>query len=624
VVVTDATPPVCPSVTVCGPQNVTLTISSPVAGATYNWYNTGCLTGQQQTGFSPSFTTYASLSTTIYVTVTLPGCNESGCTAVTITVNSAAASITWTGATSTDWFDANNWGGCLPSCGTDVLIPSGTPHNPAIGFSGLSPNEIANCHTITLNNTASLTFSDSKAQLYVCGDFNHYGVLTMPSMGSVIFVGTSPQNYSRSSTGTGAFYNLVLNNTAASPSLTILDGAGYQDMNVATDGTFSFISGMIITKNTRTLNIKNTSPTSLAGYGTSMYVWGNLARSLAVNGYDFPVGNGNAYQLMNINFTVLSTLTSVTVSFDNPSNATGTGLPLTEASGTYSLILDNGGVNATTGYAGSLGGVWTVLPNVAVTTSVKYDMTLYGRNYDNAGGGFLSIIKRNTFCPGTWALDGTYITSSNSGNVVSAYRTGFTGFSQFAISPWIAPLPIELAVFEASCIHNKAQVNWVSATETNNAYYTVERSCGGGADFDSIAVINGAGNSSGPRQYNFTDTHYSGGTCYYRLRQTDFNGASTRSKVISLNCQEDLSLEIISIFPNPSSDKMNVFYNSPQSGTVRISLTDAIGKELFTSDIPCEPGLNKTSLDLNEYSNGIYFIRISNGSKFVVRKVAKQ
>jgi hypothetical protein len=327
---------------------------------------------------------------------------------------------------------------------------------------------------------------------------------------------------------------------------------------------------------------------------------------------------------MNINFTALSTLTSITVSFDNPANATGSGLPLTEASGTYSLLLDNGGVNATTGYAGSIGGVWTVLPNVAVTTAVTYDMTLYGRNYDNAGAGFLSIIKRNTFCPGAWTLDGTYITSSNSGNVVSAYRTGFTGFSQFAISPWTAPLPIELAVFEATCKDNQVLVNWVSASETNNAYYTLERSCGAGTDFDSITSIPGAGNSTTPRQYAYTDTRFPGGTCYYRLKQTDYNGAYSKSKVISVNCLEDMVFAIVNIFPNPATSEMNVFYNTPEAGNIRISLTDAIGKELMSSEVPAQIGLNKTKLDMNAYSNGIYFIKVSNGTKSFVRKVTKQ
>ncbi len=65
-----------------------------------------------------------------------------------------AATNTWTGGSSIDWFTNSNWSlGAVPLAADDVSIPSGTPFSPTIGAAG------AVAKMVTVNTGATLTVS---------------------------------------------------------------------------------------------------------------------------------------------------------------------------------------------------------------------------------------------------------------------------------------------------------------------------------------------------------------------------------------------------------------------------------------------------------------------------------
>jgi hypothetical protein len=59
----------------------------------------------------------------------------------------------------------------------------------------------------------------------------------------------------------------------------------------------------------------------------------------------------------------------------------------------------------------------------------------------------------------------------------------------------MVPVPIVLISFKTKIYNKSTNLNWITASETNNDYFTIERS-GDGSDFDAIGEIDGAGNSS--------------------------------------------------------------------------------------------------------------------------------
>lgn len=84
-------------------------------------------------------------------------------------------------------------------------------------------------------------------------------------------------------------------------------------------------------------------------------------------------------------------------------------------------------------------------------------------------------------------------------------------------------LPIELLSFTPEIKPDRILLNWTTGTEINNDYFTIERS----RDlygWEVMGFVEGAGNSSVPLSYSFSDMRPLDGLGYYRLKQTDFDG----------------------------------------------------------------------------------------------------
>ena len=299
-------------------------------------------------------------------------------------------------------------------------------------------------------------------------------------------------------------------------------------------------------------------------------------------------------------------------------------------------MIDNGGITTGTGYPGAFGGVWTVFTETvssdiydgvaSPTPTASYSMTLTGLNFDNGSpyGAYYSIMKRNPFCPQAWILDGSYWVSSGSASSISATRNGMTNFSQFAFAHHITPLPVELVAFDATCVNHNTVLSWITATESNNNYFTLERSCDENFfQYQTIATISGAGNSSTIKQYSFTDIN-SPGSCYYRLSQTDYNGAITQFTPITINCKENSDFNFVGALPNPADNELNVIFTDILSENIQLTITDMLSQTITTKTITSEPGLNKITLDVTDYSVGMYMVKLNNGNKSFMKKIVKK
>ncbi|MBK9320616.1 MAG: hypothetical protein IPM91_18695 [Bacteroidetes bacterium] len=61
-------------------------------------------------------------------------------------------------------------------------------------------------------------------------------------------------------------------------------------------------------------------------------------------------------------------------------------------------------------------------------------------------------------------------------------------------------MPIDLISFSGEALYNHNLLQWVTATETNNDYFTIEKSLNG-TSFEIIGNIDGAGNSTTLKHY---------------------------------------------------------------------------------------------------------------------------
>lgn len=173
-------------------------------------------------------------------------------------------------------------------------------------------------------------------------------------------------------------------------------------------------------------------------------------------------------------------------------------------------------------------------------------------------------------------------------------------------------LPVGLLEFETQCNNGKIDLSWKTASESNNDYFTIERSLDG-INFDEIATINGIGNSSQISNYRWVDEKPLTGITYYRLSQTDFDGKSTYLSVRSESCGE---VSEISISPNPFKNDFSLF--SKYAGN--ITLVDNMGKVVLEKTI----GSGSNSIQVNSVASGVYiaFIVLDNGSR-EIHKIVK-
>lgn len=163
-------------------------------------------------------------------------------------------------------------------------------------------------------------------------------------------------------------------------------------------------------------------------------------------------------------------------------------------------------------------------------------------------------------------------------------------------------LPIDLVSFNGRIVDkNNVYLTWVTASETNNKTFTVERS-ENGTTWQGIKVLNGAGNSTTQRTYDFTDAGLAVGMYYYRLKQTDISGAATYSNIIGAKITgRDNGISL--------SYRVNQLQFTGLGNTAGWQLT------LFNSAsavVMTTGSLTSSTIQLPGLATGIYFVRLIN------------
>lgn len=182
----------------------------------------------------------------------------------------------------------------------------------------------------------------------------------------------------------------------------------------------------------------------------------------------------------------------------------------------------------------------------------------------------------------------------------------------------LAVLPVTFATFTAAKFgENQVRLNWKTASEKNNAYFTVERSIDG-ATFKPIAKVTGAGNSAITRNYTFDDEKATEAVIYYRIKQTDFDGKSEYSVTRIVNMAL-LAAQQIQVYPNPFSNYFTINHNNNEEVTATIISID--GKTMDA--IVANQTTNAITFNTNNFAPGIYFVNITTASGTQIYKLIK-
>ncbi len=222
--------------------------------------------------------------------------------------------------------------------------------------------------------------------------------------------------------------------------------------------------------------------------------------------------------------------------------------------------------------------------------------------------------------PGAWGADGGF--RRNCDNTWTAVQmAGETPSTPLVCTLVSCVLPIELISFDAENNGNTNVIKWKTATETNNKYFSIERSANA-IDFYAIGQVNGAGNSGILKNYSFPDNNPINGIAYYRLKQVDFDGNFKYSNIVSvenINTNENK----LTIAPNPADNEIMIYMDCGSSTEEVVNIYDNKGNIVLSKIFTCSKGDNKTYLDIKELSSGIYMVLVSVENKFYKTRFIK-
>ena len=202
--------------------------------------------------------------------------------------------------------------------------------------------------------------------------------------------------------------------------------------------------------------------------------------------------------------------------------------------------------------------------------------------------------------------------------VGSVTAGGVNKFCPWVLSSKLSPLPIELINFDAKCVSNEIVLEWCTAAEKDNNYFTIEHSIDG-INYTSIANVFGSGTTNQKHCYYYTASSISEMN-YFRLKQTDNNETKTTSKVIVIPSCEKMNGTIL--IAHGGAKEVGVILNSQHEQSLELQVHNTLGQLIDVKKLEIVKGHNNVKVDLEKVSNGIYYISVYNlAEKLISKKI---
>lgn len=390
------------------------------------------------------------------------------------------------------------------------------------------------------------------------------------AFGTVEFSGAAAQAINKTGGSVSpSFLRVTLNKTS---------GAVTLNTDITINTAMTFTSGIMNTTTVNYLNIALGATVSDAS--NASYVDGPV-RKTGNNAFTFPTGNGGIYRPISISAPSSNTAAFTAQYFrSNQPYGFTRDATLTNIGGCEYWILDR-----------------TVSTN-AVSVTLSWNSSDCSGSYISD----LSTLRVARYNGTSWKDHGNGGTTGNStaGTITTSGTVG--SFSPFVIasSTSVNPLPVELLYFNAVANGPIVNLSWKTAKETDNDFFTVERSFNG-LDFETLGTVKGAGTSFEPLLYSYADERPYKGLSYYRLKQTDFNGDVTTHNIVSVEMGDADDVEKFVVHPNPAH-REKVWFNEVFNVTVFNNLNQPVIKANHTD-----------SLDITSLPAGVYIIRNNKG-----------
>lgn len=466
-------------------------------------------------------------------------------------------------------------------------------------------NVISTGNTITLSNNLTvkndLTITGGRIApgantINLAGNWNDYGTAGYTEATSTVNLnGTALQSIT--SLAGEDFTNLTLNNSGAgiqlSNNVTIAGNFTMTQSNVNLNGN-NITLGLSVANNGVLVHTAGT----ITGIGSFVrYIKSAVIPTGSVLGL-FPMGTATNYRPFYVSAPATAPTAGGTITVSYVDATTNTSIPTYLDGATTIMVRKDLHWTVTTGN-GLTGG--------------NYNLQVQGTGFGLIGALSDLRLTRINSGIGTPGVNGG--TTANP----QINRTGLTAanlstsFYVASINSTSSPLPITLISFTATLENNDVRLNWSTAAEINNDFFTIQKSKDE-SGWEDVVKVPGNGTSSVTQFYSAIDQQPFNGTSYYRLKQNDIDGKESFSPIVSVKHAEEISS--ISVYPNPASKQLTVRFQT--FGNYQCAIENMNG-QTFRNAISVTG--NETQLDVSMLKTGIYFVHIIHNGQSETKKV---
>jgi hypothetical protein len=209
-------------------------------------------------------------------------------------------------------------------------------------------------------------------------------------------------------------------------------------------------------------------------------------------------------------------------------------------------------------------------------------------------------------------------------NTVSGVSLGANngGFYTWVLVDRNNPLPVTITYFKVECNGIYPVIEWQTASEINCDHYLIERSYNG-IEWQTVAYIQGAGNSNEISNYSFLDNQiYNADIIYYRLTQFDYDNSFAIIGTDAVMCNDS---EIPNIAFNIVSDYLIIISIFNQlNEPYYINLYDMNGKLIKSIMGKCENTYEQIMINANDLAPAIYLLDVYTTYSKEIQKIRIQ
>lgn len=286
---------------------------------------------------------------------------------------------------------------------------------------------------------------------------------------------------------------------------------------------------------------------------------------------------------------------------------------------------------------------WDINVNSGTVTGT-YSITLDLAGMTGIGDLSQLVLLKRPDGTSVWQAVGTNSYNTvNGGTGTQVTWTGISnGFSQFGIgNNGDEGLAVNLSSFQLEIFESSVRITWQTESEIENKIFLLERKTKED-NFIKIGELEGSGNSSTTKNYEFFDRLVRNGELYtYRLADIDFNGKVTfheeqsiladffQDELVDENLPKDF--KFYPNYPNPFNPKTTIKFDLPKSKSglhkVSLSIFNILGEEVnVLLNEKMNAGnysviWNGTDKNGKEVSSGIYFYKLSVGIRTEIGKM---